>query len=439
MDFLVYQFKVFVAFAVLSLFFRLFMAGTHRHSFNRAIVLSSMLIAAVLPLVVITVRLELPAFTAEVPATTVKPDIPVGGVSFPWVSVIAAVYFAGVIAVAASSLLSLFSLLMLVRRSEKSTLGDGTVLVVIDREVVPMSWMKYILISRKDLASSDVHIIIAHERAHARLCHSWDIILADVFTAFQWFDPAAWMMRSTLRSIHEYQADESVLESGINAKQYQLMLVKRAFALSGHNIANSLNHGELKKRITNMTIKKSSARSAFRALYLVPLVFAGLAANARTVYISPGNPVPEKDSVVASFTVNGETATSVRNVKIYIDGKPADSEALNSLDVNSIASVNVIKTDGENSEIHVFLKKYASGSGVELGDILPVRITNETEKSVGDSVHVSVKTFRVDSVKADVFCNGRRITDEELKNLSPDEITGVTVDKDSRRIDIRIR
>lgn len=438
MEFLFYQLKLALSFAVLYLFYRLLMGTVRLHAFNRFIVLFSILIACVLLLLVITVHVHMPQVVSfsgvHVPVS--ESQAPSG---FPWVRVLTIVYFSGTIAVLLSAFASVASLLRLISRSERHTLSNGVTLVLLDREdVAPMSWMKYIIMSRKDYDSHDSGVMMVHEMAHVHLGHSWDILLADLFTAFQWFNPAAWMMKSDLRSIHEYQADDAVIEAGIDVKQYQLMLVRKAFALRRGSVANSLNHGELKKRITNMTIKKSSAKSAFRALYLVPLVFAGLAANARTVYISPGNPVPEKDSVVTSFTVNGETTTSVRNFKIYIDGKPADGDALNSLDVNSIDSVNVNKTDGENSEIHVFLKKYASGSGVDLGDILPIRITNETEKSVGDSVNVRVKAFRVDSVKADVFCNGLRITDEEFNNLSPDEITVVTADKDSRRIDIKI-
>lgn len=35
---------------------------------------------------------------------------------------------------------------------------------------------------------------------------------------FQWFNPASWLLKQELQNIHEYEADECVINQGIDAK-----------------------------------------------------------------------------------------------------------------------------------------------------------------------------------------------------------------------------
>ena len=92
-------------------------------------------------------------------------------------------------------------------------------------------WMKYIVISRADIEENGREILI-HETAHIRNRHSIDLLIADVCIFFQWFNPAAWLLKQELQNIHEYEADETVIKEGVDAKQYQLLLIKKAVGTS---------------------------------------------------------------------------------------------------------------------------------------------------------------------------------------------------------------
>ena len=72
-----------------------------------------------------------------------------------------------------------------------------------------------------------------------------------------WMNPLVWLMESSFRDVHEYEADDAVLRSGVNASQYLLLLVKKAVGSSSYALANSFNHSLLKNRITMMLKKKS--------------------------------------------------------------------------------------------------------------------------------------------------------------------------------------
>ena len=77
---------------------------------------------------------------------------------------------------------------------------------------------------------------------HTRLSHSADILLMSLVCALYWFNPLVWIMLSELRMLHEYETDEAVLKHGIDATQYQLLLVRKAVGDRRFLIANSFNH-----------------------------------------------------------------------------------------------------------------------------------------------------------------------------------------------------
>lgn len=68
-----------------------------------------------------------------------------------------------------------------------------------------------------------------------------------------WFNPAVWLLKQELQNVHEYEADESVIAHGVDAKHYQLLLIKKAVGAQRFtSMANSFDHSKLKKRITMM-------------------------------------------------------------------------------------------------------------------------------------------------------------------------------------------
>lgn len=186
-----------------------------------------------------------------------------------WLPMACVVYLAGVIAVSAKTLIAYFRLRHLIR-SGKRIEQEAFHLVLVEEELAPFSWMRYIVISEKDYRDNPKEIL-AHERAHIRHHHSWDLILADVFIAWQWFNPAAWLLKREMRAVHEYEADDAVLSAGIEARSYQMLLIKKAVGSSRYTLANSFNHSTLKKRITMMLKEKSSPWARARYLCLLPL------------------------------------------------------------------------------------------------------------------------------------------------------------------------
>ena len=304
MDFLIYDAKVAVLIAVFYMFYRLMLARETFHRVNRLVLLLTAVASFVLPLCVITmhetVTMEaMPVMTVDNLTVDDVAPMPEPVVETPWWQILLPVLFMiGMVVTIGHTLMSMFRILMLIKRSEKHPQPDGTTICVSgNADVPPFSWMHYIVMNQSDYAERNA-AILAHERGHIRLRHSWDLLLVDTLTALQWFNPAMWMLRSDLRAIHEYEADGEVLSLGINARQYQYLLITKAASIGGYSLANGISHSTLKNRINMMLHKKSNQTRLFKLLALVPIVAVALAVNAEkvqdVVYADAGNPSVEE-------------------------------------------------------------------------------------------------------------------------------------------------
>ena len=293
--FLVYILKSAVCLAMFYLFYRLLLSKETFHRFNRMALLGVMLLSCLLPLVKVTVEQASPV-NAQVMSmedlllmyqwNSEAVVVEEGSRPFHWQEGLVLVYFAGLFFVIVRHLWSLGRMLYLIRHSRCERLDNGIRLVVHRRKLAPFSWMRYIVISETDLKESGHHILV-HEMAHIHHRHSWDLLLTEACAWLQWFNPAIWLLKQELQNIHEYEADEEVLRQGINAKEYQMLLIKKAVGARLYSIANSFNHSSLKKRITMMIRKKSNPWARVKYLYVLPLATVAVTVFARPEVSQP--------------------------------------------------------------------------------------------------------------------------------------------------------
>ena len=315
--FFVYILKSSVCLAAFYLFYRLLLSRETFHRFNRVALLSILLLSCLLPLVEVTVEkqtevhqtmmtLEQWLMLADMMSTAEAMDLQAEEVTVTWIQVALLVYLAGILFFALRNGYSLLKLGGLLKSGRKENLskytGDGekVTLIVHEHDIAPFSWMKYIVISKKDLDENGREILI-HELAHIQNRHSWDLLVADICIFFQWFNPASWLLKQELQNIHEYEADETVIEKGVDAKQYQLLLIKKAVGTRLYSMANSFNHSKLKKRITMMLKEKSNPWAKLKYLYMLPV-----AAIAVTAFARPE--ISETAEEISAVKVNDLTA-----------------------------------------------------------------------------------------------------------------------------------
>ena len=383
-DFLLYDGKVAAALLVFYLFYHFLLKKETFHCFNRVVLFGTAVLSFLLPLCIITIHkpMEMEA-TALAPVAGGAADlVPVTELTASWWWVaITVLFWAGVAFVLARLAFSIRSIIRLIRQGELVSEEDGCKVIVTERDIAPFSWMRSIVLSREDW-KGDRQPILAHEKAHIALGHSIDILLVDVLSAFQWFNPAIWMLRTDLQELHEYEADDAVLRAGTDIKDYQYLLIRKAVGRSGYSVANSFNHSSLKNRITMMSKSRSPLSRALRVLYLLPLVCLGVVLQARTVY-EPARQEREKDSTAIRIRPDGakplfilRQAWGEEKEITKADFEKIEPHRINAIDVMKDASAREKYGDrGANGVVVITLKRPQ-----ELEEIVVVSVRDKDEK-----------------------------------------------------------
>ena len=317
--FFIYSVKVAVCLALFYLFHKLLMSRDTFHTFNRFAILSMMLLSLVLPLVHLSLDSEAGINRGTVVleglvAQTVVDDGGNGvGEGMTLTQVLLATYVLGVVLFVGKALLSVGSLLRLIRRARCVEVRNGIRIYTMQGDISPFSWFRYIIMSEKDWQENRREIVL-HEMAHIRRCHSMDVAVCNMMIVFQWYNPAAWLLKRELQTLHEYEADEAVLSAGVDATHYQMLLIRKAVGERLFSMANNLNHNSLKKRITMMKIKRTNPVQKAKIAFVLPLAAMTVAAFASQKVENLSEKVEQESEAFSSVSDNpvvravGETA-----------------------------------------------------------------------------------------------------------------------------------
>lgn len=382
--FVVYIIKSAVCLIVFYLFYKLLLSKDTFHRFNRIALLSLLLVSFVVPFGAISLSSssemgEQLAVMEDYVIQAAPMDLaPTFVVSTPaessklWVLLLVLLYLAGIVFLVSRQLWCMFRMFGLMRNSREEKRMENATLLVHSKEIAPFSWMKYIIISEKDLEENGKEIL-THELAHIQKKHTWDLIVADICIFSQWFNPAAWLLKQELQSIHEFEADDMVLKQGIDAKQYQLLIIKKAVGKRLYSMANSFNHSSLKKRITMMLKEKSSPWARLKYIYVLPLACITILAFARPEVSSAEKESVEKVNDFLALTqevknsletksaskikeISGKNKSEVvkksENNEQVISSYVVKGKVISSLNKKPLSSVSVVVMDASGKSVN---------------------------------------------------------------------------------------
>ncbi|MDR2815465.1 MAG: TonB-dependent receptor plug domain-containing protein [Proteiniphilum sp.] len=311
----------------------------------------------------------------------------------PWAQILTVLFAVGFLFTMTRYLIGLGRIVAIIRKSKKQTLDDHAVLCVTDKNISPFSWMRYIVLSSKEL-SVDNQAVIRHEKAHIRLRHSFDMIFFDVFTCIFWFNPFSWLLRREIQSVHEYQADEQVLNQGIDSKQYQLLLIRKSVGEYKFALANNFRRRDLHKRIIMMKKNKTNRRMKWNYAMAFPVLFLAMVALS----------LPKMNAkVAAKENLPAEPAGN----KITVSGQMMDYVSDDSLKV----AVPGLAQDKQGVII------------VRPVDSLQGDVKKVTLRTTGDKRPLIIVDVTI-------------ISEEELQELNPDNIESISILKDKSSVDI---
>ena len=207
---------------------------------------------------------------AEIVANaTLRPQISV------W-QVLAVIYLIGVGVAALLLLIKLGKLAALVIRSPKEK-REGYTAVFTGREQGSFSFFHYAFFPNENVAPD----IVRHEMSHIGHRHSWDILFVEVMMVLQWFNPFIYLYKKELQSLHEYQADRDVVATGVDKRNYMMLILQQCTAVDFSGIGNNFSLILTKKRIKMITKNEKAKGLWWRLLATLPVLAVLLIANTK--------------------------------------------------------------------------------------------------------------------------------------------------------------
>ena len=337
---LVYILKVALLTVVFVLLYHLLLRRDTFHRTARIVLVSSLVISYILPFCVITIHK--PIILAENPEVEVA-QTPVA-VPTPqynhqaqpglqqsqfqmqpqqqalttvvadhrqidWIAIAAVIYALGVVILIALRLLSVQKVLRIIRRGRVILKRDGCRIVISSDDIRPFSWMNSIVLPENMAQSESLwnSAVVRHEHSHVSHHHSIELLATDILSAFQWFNPAVWLLRRDLCCVQEFQADASVLDSGLDKLEYEQSLLGIATGGLSIPLVNGLGESYLRTRIRMMNRNHSRKGSLLKLIYLPIVLIVALVFMSNTVYdiavnasSNPVNDVPAIEEPVTS-------------------------------------------------------------------------------------------------------------------------------------------
>ena len=287
-QFFAYSLQSAICLALFYLFFKVLLSRDTFHRFNRIALLGVLAFSLIMPLIAVAPitdaihQTEISIGISAIDKDIIPDDVNIEKESAVskniYLSWLLLAYLIGCTLCLIYTITSIVRIMHIIHKGKCIKTDNGAKIIISDiKDIHPFSWMNYVIISQDDYDEAG-EAIIAHEKAHIALRHTHDLIIAQLCIITQWFNPAIWLLYQELHNIHEYEADDKVLHQGIDARQYQLLLIKKAVGTRLYSMANSFNHSNLKKRITMMLQKKSNSWARLKYAYVLPLAAIILAA-----------------------------------------------------------------------------------------------------------------------------------------------------------------
>ncbi len=440
---MLYVIKAAITLALLYSCFFIFLSKETFHRFNRCMLVGIMLISLVMPMF---------HFTTSHP-TTLNEEVYIvqnyiehdttpiivtaqQAQGITWIQALTWIYMAGVVLMLILTLVQAISLCRFMCSGVRHTDTQGNTVILHNNDVPPFSIFRYIVMSVKDYESSRQYIL-THEQEHIRLGHTYDLLLLQGMKTLMWFNPFIWFLSRDLKAVHEYEADQAVINQGIDAKSYQQLLVMKVVGNRLQPFTNNLNHGSLKKRIVMMYQKPSNRWLMLKAVEdmvktlettSVPTINE-VKENVLTTVESVDettfaiHPVADQYGRITGFTHEGKPADGYFECTaeyVFINGRQAtEAELRNYKTLLANSTFEMVKTENGTAKYnykdkHGIIVIHTQDASAAPDDNEPLVLVNGVEINLP----VDIKTITGETIA-------------KALNIKEDDVESITVLKDA--------
>ena len=224
-----------------------------------------------------------------------------------WMEAIGVIYLTGVIIFTLRFLIQLIQLSVVVRRNGIIH-REGMKLVFVDKGYSPFSFFNMIFIKKELSEDKQLKAILQHEQVHIRQFHTFDLILTEILTIIQWFNPVVWILQRSVKSLHEYLADEGVINEGAEKINYQQLIFNQTLGKQINNLTNNFNVSLIKKRMIMMTKSRSKTVARMKFIFVIPALLLTLVffSSATSIYLTSKDKPEQTTTIVTDHNLSAK-------------------------------------------------------------------------------------------------------------------------------------
>ncbi|GHA53572.1 M56 family metallopeptidase [Pontibacter akesuensis] len=335
-----YALKAGIGILVLYLFYFALLRGQNNFRFNRLYLLLAPPLALLLPL------LSWPAFMApeaavtqalqaiqlqEVTVTAFRPKATEAAlVSLSWPAILTCIYSIGILLVLGNLVRQLWQLRQVKKMAAPAMAAGEAQVYQLSGSYPSFAFGRSVFISQRDnLNAAEQEQVLAHELAHVRFGHTWDVLFYEVLTALLWFHPAVWLMKQELRDVHEYQADATVVAC-FQAQKYTSLLSREALLSMGLPVGSHFTKPQVLKRLHMLQQfgrKPGWGKPLLTLPLLVVLLFSLTGQQVVTGVANPFTPPVQAALPVSNLPDKGQPKEQVAMLAPAAETPPSKAEA----------------------------------------------------------------------------------------------------------------
>lgn len=280
-EFLVYLVKANLILMLLYLVFYCFFRNTTLHQLNRIVLLSILLISVSIPLIHFNVLSipesdliwenwaeEIEFIPANLFATSMEFT---ANNSLSLINAGKIIYLIVLGVLLLKFVVQIFDFNRIRNNSTFVTTESGKYLLN-SRIKAPFAFLKWIFIPEELSGKSQLDIIIAHEKVHARQLHTLDLLIVELFCIVFWFNPFVFLLKRSLKTVHEYTADQQSVKSRDDKIEFLGLLASGVEVSLSNGVSSNFYWSTLKKRINMITKNKTTRLRKLSYLLLIPVI-----------------------------------------------------------------------------------------------------------------------------------------------------------------------
>ncbi|TDU43086.1 beta-lactamase regulating signal transducer with metallopeptidase domain [Gelidibacter sediminis] len=287
-----YLLKSAACLAIFMVFYKYVLEKENMHIFKRYYLLGTLVLAFTIPLVTFTQTIEVITSPGINEATVhyVENTLQIEQTDY-LALILWSIYGLGVLLFGTKFLRNLYQIIFKIYRNPKKK-SNHIVHVLLSDMITPHTFFKYIFLNKQKFENEEIpQEVFWHEEAHAIQKHSVDVLFIELLQVFFWFNPIIYFTKHSIKMNHEFLADQAVLNRGVNADNYQhILLAFSSNATAPIGLANAINYssirlkvfgkqialfnafGQVKKRFTVMKTHTTKRKTTILTLLILPVL-----------------------------------------------------------------------------------------------------------------------------------------------------------------------